>query len=202
MRSTISTSSDASFFPSIGAVNPTLTIIANALRVADIIGRAPVTMAPDRRVDRPLWHGPAVPAVQRARQDLLNFRGAVSQAGEMFKRRRSQLSCDPDRAWRVEMFCIARRRYGHRRSRCGRGAGAGYCAATAMPLQAVLGSRAISGSDPGRQGPGAILGFRQEPVAGRRFPADRDRHRTDRDWRRSWRTPFASSHPYAAKEVR
>ena len=27
--------SDASFFPSIGAVNPTLTIIANALRVAD-----------------------------------------------------------------------------------------------------------------------------------------------------------------------
>ena len=31
---------DASFFPSIGAVNPTLTIIANALRVADIIGKA------------------------------------------------------------------------------------------------------------------------------------------------------------------
>ena len=30
---------DASFFPSIGAVNPTLTIIANALRVADIIGQ-------------------------------------------------------------------------------------------------------------------------------------------------------------------
>lgn len=30
---------DASFFPSIGAVNPTLTIIANALRVADIIGK-------------------------------------------------------------------------------------------------------------------------------------------------------------------
>jgi choline dehydrogenase-like flavoprotein len=29
---------DASFFPSIGAVNPTLTIIANALRVADHIG--------------------------------------------------------------------------------------------------------------------------------------------------------------------
>lgn len=28
---------DASFFPSIGAVNPTLTIIANALRVADIV---------------------------------------------------------------------------------------------------------------------------------------------------------------------
>jgi choline dehydrogenase-like flavoprotein len=28
---------DASFFPSIGAVNPTLTIIANALRVADSI---------------------------------------------------------------------------------------------------------------------------------------------------------------------
>jgi choline dehydrogenase-like flavoprotein len=28
---------DASFFPSIGAVNPTLTIIANALRVADTI---------------------------------------------------------------------------------------------------------------------------------------------------------------------
>jgi len=31
---------DASFFPSIGAVNPTLTIIANALRVADVIGAA------------------------------------------------------------------------------------------------------------------------------------------------------------------
>jgi choline dehydrogenase-like flavoprotein len=31
---------DAGFFPSIGAVNPTLTIIANALRVADhLIGR-------------------------------------------------------------------------------------------------------------------------------------------------------------------
>lgn len=28
---------DASFFPSIGAVNPTLTIVANALRVADTI---------------------------------------------------------------------------------------------------------------------------------------------------------------------
>ena len=28
---------DTSFFPSIGAVNPTLTIIANALRVADHI---------------------------------------------------------------------------------------------------------------------------------------------------------------------
>jgi choline dehydrogenase-like flavoprotein len=28
---------DASFFPSIAAVNPTLTIIANALRVADKI---------------------------------------------------------------------------------------------------------------------------------------------------------------------
>jgi choline dehydrogenase-like flavoprotein len=28
---------DASFFPSIGSVNPTLTIIANALRVADRI---------------------------------------------------------------------------------------------------------------------------------------------------------------------
>src|SRR6185437_7609065 len=28
---------DASFFPSIGAVNPTLTIVANALRVAEII---------------------------------------------------------------------------------------------------------------------------------------------------------------------
>lgn len=30
---------DASFFPSIGAVNPTLTIIANALRVADVIAK-------------------------------------------------------------------------------------------------------------------------------------------------------------------
>jgi choline dehydrogenase-like flavoprotein len=40
---------DASFFPSIGAVNPTLTIIANALRVADKIaqrfGVMPVTRA-------------------------------------------------------------------------------------------------------------------------------------------------------------
>ena len=30
---------DASFFPSIGAVNPTLTLIANALRVADVIAQ-------------------------------------------------------------------------------------------------------------------------------------------------------------------
>jgi choline dehydrogenase-like flavoprotein len=30
---------DASFFPSIGAVNPTLTIIANALRVAEHLGQ-------------------------------------------------------------------------------------------------------------------------------------------------------------------
>ena len=30
---------DASFFPSIGAVNPTLTIVANALRVGDVIAR-------------------------------------------------------------------------------------------------------------------------------------------------------------------
>ena len=38
---------DASFFPSIGAVNPTLTIIANALRVADHIGvRLGVTPLP------------------------------------------------------------------------------------------------------------------------------------------------------------
>jgi choline dehydrogenase-like flavoprotein len=39
---------DASFFPSIGAVNPTLTIIANALRVADRIaeriGASPAKM--------------------------------------------------------------------------------------------------------------------------------------------------------------
>jgi choline dehydrogenase-like flavoprotein len=28
---------DASFFPSIGAVNPTLTLIANSLRVADVV---------------------------------------------------------------------------------------------------------------------------------------------------------------------
>lgn len=36
---------DASFFPSIGAVNPTLTIIANALRVADVIT---ATLGPSR----------------------------------------------------------------------------------------------------------------------------------------------------------
>ena len=30
---------DASFFPSIGAVNPTLTLIANSLRVADIVAK-------------------------------------------------------------------------------------------------------------------------------------------------------------------
>jgi choline dehydrogenase-like flavoprotein len=30
---------DASFFPSIGAVNPTLTIIANALRIGDHLKR-------------------------------------------------------------------------------------------------------------------------------------------------------------------
>lgn len=38
--------SDASFFPSIGAVNPTLTIIANALRVADRIGERLGVAAP------------------------------------------------------------------------------------------------------------------------------------------------------------
>jgi len=41
---------DASFFPSIGAVNPTLTIIANALRVADHVaarlGRIPSPKVP------------------------------------------------------------------------------------------------------------------------------------------------------------
>ncbi len=30
---------DVSFFPSIGAVNPTLTLIANAMRVADIVAK-------------------------------------------------------------------------------------------------------------------------------------------------------------------
>jgi choline dehydrogenase-like flavoprotein len=39
---------DASFFPSIGAVNPTLTIIANALRVADVIA-ARLVAAPARQ---------------------------------------------------------------------------------------------------------------------------------------------------------
>ncbi|WP_062117629.1 FAD-dependent oxidoreductase [Aureimonas sp. AU40] len=43
---------DASFFPSIGAVNPTLTIIANALRVADTVAarlgaRAPAVSSPE-----------------------------------------------------------------------------------------------------------------------------------------------------------
>jgi choline dehydrogenase-like flavoprotein len=37
---------DASFFPSIGSVNPTLTIIANALRVADKIGQRIGASAP------------------------------------------------------------------------------------------------------------------------------------------------------------
>ena len=37
---------DASFFPSINAVNPTLTIIANALRMADREGAAGVTRCP------------------------------------------------------------------------------------------------------------------------------------------------------------
>lgn len=36
---------DASFFPSIGAVNPTLTIIANTLRVADRIAERPGGLA-------------------------------------------------------------------------------------------------------------------------------------------------------------
>ena len=45
--STISTVTDAGFFPSIGAVNPTLTIIANALRVADHLrGRLGATDRP------------------------------------------------------------------------------------------------------------------------------------------------------------
>ena len=39
---------DASFFPSIGAVNPTLTIIANALRVADVIAERLGARAPER----------------------------------------------------------------------------------------------------------------------------------------------------------
>jgi choline dehydrogenase-like flavoprotein len=44
---------DASFFPSIGAVNPTLTIVANALRVADHIkerlrGATPPARAPEK----------------------------------------------------------------------------------------------------------------------------------------------------------
>lgn len=42
---------DASFFPSIGAVNPTLTIIANALRIADTIAA---------RLGSPLDHRPSV----------------------------------------------------------------------------------------------------------------------------------------------
>ena len=37
MRWTTYTSWDTSFFPSIGAVNPSLTAIANALRVGDVI---------------------------------------------------------------------------------------------------------------------------------------------------------------------
>ncbi len=47
---------DASFFPSIGAVNPTLTIIANALRVADRIAQrmgAAQVSAPDPMKDPP-----------------------------------------------------------------------------------------------------------------------------------------------------
>jgi len=47
---------DASFFPSIGAVNPTLTIVANALRVAehimDRLGIAPARTAADGHPDR------------------------------------------------------------------------------------------------------------------------------------------------------
>lgn len=42
---------DASFFPSIGAVNPTLTIIANALRVADHLKRRLGGAAPAGRPD-------------------------------------------------------------------------------------------------------------------------------------------------------
>ena len=43
---------DASFFPSIGAVNPTLTIIANALRVADrIAARMELATAPKHAMD-------------------------------------------------------------------------------------------------------------------------------------------------------
>ena len=43
---------DASFFPSIGAVNPTLTIIANALRVGDRIAQR-LGVVVDRASDDP-----------------------------------------------------------------------------------------------------------------------------------------------------
>ena len=74
---------DASFFPSIGAVNPTLTIIANALRVADHLKRA------SRRMTRrgrdpcgPLPAGGAVLPVQRPRQDPeFSRRGRPGAAG-------------------------------------------------------------------------------------------------------------------------
>jgi choline dehydrogenase-like flavoprotein len=43
---------DASFFPSIGAVNPTLTIVANAMRVADRIAeRMDISFAPKQAID-------------------------------------------------------------------------------------------------------------------------------------------------------
>lgn len=44
---------DASFFPSIGAVNPTLTIIANALRVADTIKKRLGGNTPSQGLQQP-----------------------------------------------------------------------------------------------------------------------------------------------------
>ena len=48
---------DASFFPSSGGINPALTVAANALRVADIIGKR---LRPHRKNHAHTWEAPAV----------------------------------------------------------------------------------------------------------------------------------------------
>ena len=71
---------DASFFPSIGAVNPTLTIIANALRVAEHLrGRLAHDFPCSGRHRRTLSARRAVLSVLCIRQDH-QLQGAVGQA--------------------------------------------------------------------------------------------------------------------------
>jgi len=48
---------DASFFPSSGGINPALTVAANALRVADIIG---LRLGPARKTHANMLKAPVV----------------------------------------------------------------------------------------------------------------------------------------------
>ena len=183
---------DASFFPSIGAVNPTLTIIANAL-------------ARRRHPEGPAVSAAAIVALVvrygmvmlflpfSALDKVLDFDHAVKQAQEVFK----------PRPLAVAVLLIglgdrgvlhARRR--HRRRRPGlRLRHRGLLRRDRGPLQALLGAGRLLVRS-GRQGADAVLGFPEEPVARRRLPAARRRHGWIGPRSRSSRHPFASSHPY------